>query len=320
MASELKLYQPCEYCKSYNLCDCMEPCPHCKSNFACDCEKKKEKKKKKGYDSDDEYDEKNQLYKESLKTDNGINMEVDPYSNKIVNLYERLTDDCNPMVYRNKYDHLPQHPMRALVIGGSSAGKTNLLLNLIMMMQCFDVLYLYSPAIDEPIYVGIRKYFGDRMHAFRSLLDIMKGKEYQAAHPGKQICIIFDDVMNKKSKLLSYINELYSAGRKCNLSTVFISQSYYRIPKETRLQANIFIVKDIATKRDRNMVMGELAMHVDPEELKEMYDDCQSDGYDAALVIDRQTKNKNKMYRKGFNQFYQIDADTDRNPIPQISN
>ena len=303
----MSLYQPCPGCKSYNLCECYVPCKICKSYQLCNCGKNI-KKKNKILDANQ-----SPLDAESLPIDKKINMEVNPYETKIINLYDRLTEDCNPMTFRNPYPHLVQHPLRCVVVGGSSAGKTNLILNMIMMMCCFDVVYLYSPRIDEPIYVGIRKYFGDKMHAFKSVTDIMEGPDYAKLHPGKQICIIFDDLMNHLQEL---ILDLFSAGRKCNLSTFFITQSYFKVDKAIRLNTNCFVIKDIATKRDKNMVISELAQFIEPEDLKDMYDDCQSAGYDACLLIDKQTKDKNKMYRKGMNLPYII-ADKSGKIIPR---
>ena len=44
--------------------------------------------------------------------------------------------------------------------------------------------------------------------------------------------------MESTKKLSPIVIELFSRGRKLNISLVFISQSYFKIPKSIRLNAN----------------------------------------------------------------------------------
>ena len=39
--------------------------------------------------------------------------------------------------------HVPDHPLRILIIGGSRSGKTNSLLNLLSQQPDIDKIYLY---------------------------------------------------------------------------------------------------------------------------------------------------------------------------------
>ena len=40
--------------------------------------------------------------------------------------------------------HIPDHPYRILIVGGSGSGKTNALLNLINKQPDIDKIYLYA--------------------------------------------------------------------------------------------------------------------------------------------------------------------------------
>ena len=42
------------------------------------------------------------------------------------------------------WPHIPDHPYRILIIGGSGSGKTNLLLNLIENQSDIDEIYLWA--------------------------------------------------------------------------------------------------------------------------------------------------------------------------------
>ena len=58
--------------------------------------------------------------------------------------------------------------------------------------------------------------------------------------------MIADTESNKKSSPI--VNKLFLIGRKLDISLVFISQSYFKVPKTIRLNATLFIMK-IPNKR-----------------------------------------------------------------------
>ena len=52
-----------------------------------------------------------------------------------------------------------------------------------------------------------------------------------------QILLVFDDVINdmlSNKKLNPVVTELFVRGRKLNIFLVFIAQSYFAVPKNTR--------------------------------------------------------------------------------------
>ena len=51
--------------------------------------------------------------------------------------------------HNKKRPHIPDHPYRILIIGGSGSGKTNTLLNLINEQQDIDKIYLYAKDLSE---------------------------------------------------------------------------------------------------------------------------------------------------------------------------
>ena len=58
--------------------------------------------------------------------------------------------------------------------------------------------------------------------------------------------IVFDDMiadMIHNKKLDSIVTELFMRGRKLNISLVFIMQSYFKVPKDVRLNTHFFIAK-----------------------------------------------------------------------------
>src|SRR5438132_5565420 len=63
--------------------------------------------------------------------------------------------------YNNKYKHIPQWPFRLLICGSSGAGKTNLLLNLILQYLNYDRLFVYAKDLSEPKYEYLQELFND---------------------------------------------------------------------------------------------------------------------------------------------------------------
>ena len=57
------------------------------------------------------------------------------------------------------------------------------------------------------------------------------------------------DMINNK-KLNSTVTELFIRGTKLNISPVFITQSYFKVPKEVRLNTTHFFIMKIPNKRE----------------------------------------------------------------------
>ena len=69
----------------------------------------------------------------------------------------------------------------------------------------------------------------------------------------KQILIVFDDMiadMIHSKKLNSIVTKLFIRGRKLNISLVFITQSYFKVPKEVRRNTTNFFIAKIPNKRE----------------------------------------------------------------------
>ena len=74
--------------------------------------------------------------------------------------------------------------------------------------------------------------------------DVYKNIDEYNPNKENKISIVFDDMigdMIHEKKLDSIITELFIRGRKLNISLVFISQSYFKIPKDVRLNTTHFL-------------------------------------------------------------------------------
>ena len=68
-----------------------------------------------------------------------------------------------------------------------------------------------------------------------------------------KVLIISDDIiadMINNKKLNPIITELFIRVRKLNIPIVFITQSYFKVPKDVRLSSTHFFIMKIPNKRE----------------------------------------------------------------------
>ena len=105
----------------------------------------------------------------------------------------------------------------------------------------------------KKVYIGL-DHFND-VKAFMEYSNDMQGvyKNIEDYNPIKKrkVLMVFDDMiadMINNSKLNPIVTELFIRGRKLNISIVFITQSYFKLPKDVRLNSthffNMKILKD----------------------------------------------------------------------------
>ena len=174
----------------------------------------------------------------------------------------------NKTQHNLKRPYIPDHPYRMLIIGGSGSGKANALLNSISDQLHIDQIYLYVKDTYEAKYqflinkresTGL-KHFNDFKASIEysdEMPDVYKNiNEYNENREGK-ILIAFDamiaDLIDKK-KLNSIVTELFIRSRKLNVSLVFITQSYFKVPKDVRLNSTYVFIMKIPNKRELQQI------------------------------------------------------------------
>ena len=64
--------------------------------------------------------------------------------------------------------------------------------------------------------------------------------------------MITDMINNKILNLI--VTELFIRGRKLNISIIFITQSYFKVPKDVRLNSTHFFIMKIPNKREPQQI------------------------------------------------------------------
>ena len=169
---------------------------------------------------------------------------------------------------KHSLKYIPDHPYRILIIGGSGSGKANALLNLIHNQPDIDKIYLYPKDPYEDKYqflikkrenIGLKHFnhpkasieYSNNMHG------VYKNINHYNPDEENKILIVFDDLiadMINNKKLNSILTHLFIRGRKLNISLVFITQPYFKVPKDVRLNTTHFFIMKISNKRELQQI------------------------------------------------------------------
>ena len=199
----------------------------------------------------------------------------------------------NKSEHNKNWPYIPDHPYRILIIGGSGSGKTNVLLNLLENQPDIDKMYLYAKDPHEAKYqylinkreaVGI-DHFNDPkafIEYSNDMLDVYKNIDEYNPNKENKILIVFNDMigdMIHNKKLNSIATELLIIGRKLNIYFVFITQSYFKVPKDVRLNTSHFFITKIPNKRELQQITINHSSDISTEDFVNIYRKCTAEPY-----------------------------------------
>ena len=86
------------------------------------------------------------------------------------------------------------------------------------------------------------------------------------------------DMINNK-KLNSIVTEFFIRGRKLNISLLFITQSYFKVPKDVRLNSTNFFIMKIPSKRELQQIELNLSSDNNFKDFIKIYKKCTAEPY-----------------------------------------
>ena len=95
--------------------------------------------------------------------------------------------------------------------------------------------------------------------------------------------MIADIVTNKKFQAI--IKELFIRCRKLNISLVFITQSYFSVPKDVRLNSTHYLIMKINNKRELQNIAINHSADIDYNDFIKIYRECTNESFNF-LTID----------------------------------
>ena len=214
----------------------------------------------------------------------------------MINL-DSITNENNKK-HNEKWPYISDRPYRILMFGGTGSGKTNALINLISEQSDIDKIYLYAKDLSEPKYkyliknvdVGIQHV--NNSNAFIECSNWMDGvyENINDYNPNRKIkiLIVFDDVIadimtNKKFQAI--IKELFIRCRKLNISIVFITQYYFSVPKDVRLNSTYYLILKINSRKELQYISINHSADIDYKDFMKVYRECTKEPFNF-LTID----------------------------------
>ena len=187
----------------------------------------------------------------------------------------------NRTEHNKNWRYIPDKPYRIPIIGGSGSGKTNVLLNLIENQPDIDKIYLYAKDPYEAKYQYlINKREGvsiDHLNYPKAFIeysndkhDVYKNINYYNPNKENRILTVFGDMiadMIHNKKLDSIVTELFIRGRKLIIFLVFITQSYFKVPKDVRLNTTHFFIVKIPNKGELQQIATNHSSDINPKNL-----------------------------------------------------
>ena len=110
---------------------------------------------------------------------------------------------------------------------------------------------------------------------------------YNPDKENKTLIVLDDmiaDMINNK-KLNSVVTELFLRGRKLNISLVFITQSYFKVPKDVRLNTTHFFIMKIPNRRELQQIAINHSSDINTKDFINIYKKCTDKPY-SFLVSD----------------------------------
>ena len=227
----------------------------------------------------------------------------------------------------------PTHPVCCIITGPSDVGKSVFLTNLILNINEYDKIYIYSPSLHQDLYQKLIKCFSNciPINIIPNILNVadidvvieetVNNKDFQKSdteietfdnieelkYPQEyenNSIIILDD-LNQKEMDDPRVQAMFKRSRHDNLSIFIISQDYYELNKETiRCSGNIYhIFKPNNFTDVQNRYQDKASMDMNLNEFKILTSTCWNKNYQP-LTIDITKDRYQGRYRLGLNSIF----------------
>ena len=118
--------------------------------------------------------------------------------------------------------------------------------------------------------------------------DVYKDIDNYNPKRDKKVLVVFDNmvadiVTNKEFQAI--IKKLFIRSRKLYISLVFITQSYFSVPKYVRLKKTHYFIMKINKKRELQNIAINPSANIDDQDFKKIYRECTKEPYNF-LIID----------------------------------
>ena len=162
------------------------------------------------------------------------------------NFYELIPKSKLKKFPKNEHFELP---FRMVVASPSGSGKSNTVLYIIALLsKCFTKIVICTKT-NETLYDHLKDTIDNVQVIEEGQVSSMSEYDNETSK-----LIVFDDLVLEPKKTQAQISQYFIRGRKLGWSMVYISQSYFGIPKTIRINSQYVILGRNLTQRDLGII------------------------------------------------------------------
>ena len=227
-------------------------------------------------------------------------------TDKITNWYLKLDKENQdvPKPDKNFKTHGILPNSRIALIGGSGAGKTNVLMEFLHRKEgAFYEIIIFTSNGDEPLLRQLKSDIPE-VEIYTDIHDVPDLKSFDSTDASHEKLIVFDDFIALSKKDLKKIEEYAIASRKYGFTSMYMLQNYTSCPKVIMRQIEYFILfrlNDNVTIN--NIIKNHNIDQIPKDRFMQMYLNATDQPRDFFL-LDVKNPNKKYRYRKNFIGFY----------------
>ena len=118
---------------------------------------------------------------------------------------------------------------------------------------------------------------------------------------------IIPDIMSNK-KFQAIIKELFIKCRKLNISLVFITQSYFSVPKDVRLNSTHYLIMKINPRKELQNIAIHHSEDIDYKNFMKIYRECSRELYSFLTINTTLPASDPLKFRKNLLPTYKNDS------------
>ena len=174
------------------------------------------------------------------------------------------SNDNSDKKFKHLYPYMPSDTFRMLICGNSGSGETNLLYHMLMKpLLYYDEIYLYARNLEQDKYKRLIQKMRELSHKLGYEILHVSNDEIapvtEMEYEDNQKLVIFDDYVCDKNQ--RQIIDYFIQGRHKNCSVIYLSQSFYKTPKDIRLNCSHYCLYEFPSSREAyNRISSELGV------------------------------------------------------------
>ena len=157
--------------------------------------------------------------------------------------------------YKQGHPCMPADLFRMLICGPSNSGKTNTLLHMPYELLEYDKIYLFSKNLHQNKYQNLLQDFDEKINP-KVGYDVIEahGDEIiplEELPVDNQKIVVFDDLVCEKNQ--NDIINYFINGRHKNCCVIYLSQTFYKVPKDIRVNCSHLCIFRLDPKENKRI-------------------------------------------------------------------